>query len=371
MVVRATNPRLAFVTLVTGLSLAVSAWQSGEARELRKPIPPNLPAPPPDFPPPLVALPGEFAIGTIRGTYVGANGGVDTLATGIARFQRFRLWWAGPPDPKYHFIQTTLGDLLTANGGGGRTTDVLRTDATQPRDWEKFKFGGLYRDNGLQTIQTVKGYYLTAVGGGGKAANFAFHTDAVNVNVRSTWELFLVQKCGDLGTNYSYVIFPHITPGGQVGGGWVGRLVSAAKRGGLVKNALVPGGPREGEFTFIRQGDGSYALRTANGINYVTAIQGGGLAHGTSDWDTLVTDRTQVQAWERFKVVDVGNCIYTIQTVSGYYVGVDAGGRNISTRISDPDAAWQVGYRAKFFLFMYGLSGRPVEGTGRPPVPPP
>jgi hypothetical protein len=49
---------------------------------------------------------------------------------------------------------------------------------------------------------------------------------------------------------------------------------------------------------------------------------------------------------------------YTIQTVSGFYLAVNTevlqatGG--ISTRISFPDAAPQIGYTAKFELMMIG-----------------
>ena len=71
----------------------------------------------------------------------------------------------------------------------------------------------------------------------------------------------------------------------------------------------------------MQQNDVSYALETSNGINYVTAIQGGGLASGTKTYDDLVTDRTQVQAWEKFKFIDQGDCSYAIQTVGGYYLG--------------------------------------------------
>jgi hypothetical protein len=62
------------------------------------------------------------------------------------------------------------------------------------------------------------------------------------------------------------------------------------------------------QLRFVRQGDGSFALQTPNGLNYLRAIQGGRLASG----DNLATDRTQVQAWEKFQVTDDGHCMYTI-----------------------------------------------------------
>jgi hypothetical protein len=312
-----------------------------------KPMVPSLPA----IPPTLIALPGEFAIFTyLKSTYITALGGggltvgaINTLPNSIGPYQRFKLLWAGPQDPQYYFIQTYSGNFLTAVGGGGRITDVFHTDATQPLDWEKFRFGppsGV----GWGTIQTVKGNYVTALGGGGKAED-AFHTDAVQLNPAPTWEWYIVQKCSDLGSDTEYAIY-------QLGG----VLWNAVGGGGQVKNAIVPGLWKNGaRFKFIRQGDGSYALQTPNGINYVTAIQGGGLASGTATWDNLVTDRTQVQAWEKFKVVDDGHCMYTIQTVSGFYIGIGGyGNASISTRISDPNAASQIGYTAKFRLMPYG-----------------
>jgi len=104
-------------------------------------------------------------------------------------------------------------------------------------------------------------------------------------------------------------------------------------------------------FRLIRQSDGSYALQTSNGINYVTAIQGGGLASGTRFWDDLVTDRTQVQAWEKFRLVEVGSCTYVIQTVSGYYLGKTTAAPGtalgvFSTNVSDINSA------TKFRLLM-------------------
>jgi hypothetical protein len=104
-------------------------------------------------------------------------------------------------------------------------------------------------------------------------------------------------------------------------------------------------------FRLIRQGDGSYALQTSNGVNYLTAVGGGGIASG----DNLHTDARQVQAWEKFKIVEQPNCSYTVQTVSGFYLAVGPGSSSISTRISDPNAAPSIGYNAKFELVMVGL----------------
>ena len=100
-------------------------------------------------------------------------------------------------------------------------------------------------------------------------------------------------------------------------------------------------------FRLSRQGDGSYALQTIDG-HYVTAVGGGGFAQGTSDSDTLHTDALQVLAWEKFRLVDQGDCTYAIQTVvSGRYLGPGAGGT--STLRSDLNSAY------KFRLIMFPL----------------
>ena len=66
--------------------------------------------------------------------------------------------------------------------------------------------------------------------------------------------------------------------------------------------------------------------------------------------DIFHTDATQVQAWEKFRFVEMKNCAYAVQTVSGFYIGL--GGLNSvgSTRVSDINQA------TKFRLIMAGLT---------------
>ena len=293
-----------------------------------RPIQPAATPPPPP-------LPGEFVIQTMKQTFLTAvDGGgrttnvIHTDATGIASWEKFRLLGGGGYGPSggQYVIQTMSGNYLTAVNGGGQSgpaggTDVLHTDATQIGSWEQFRFG-LDQYGWRNAIQTVNGHYLTAVGGGGKITD-AIHTDAVNA---AAWEYFYVWKCGDLGSGYQYTISAISVPYGSLfaygGGGLVathsGVFVTGAI--GILSDYNLRPAPFDNNwqrFRLIRQGDGSYALQTSNGINYVTAIQGGGLPSGTIAWDDLVTDRTQVQAWEQFRFVDQGNCTYVIQTVRG------------------------------------------------------
>jgi len=54
-----------------------------------------------------------------------------------------------------------------------------------------------------------------------------------------------------------------------------------------------------------------------------------------------------VQAWEKFRLVEQDNCTYAVQTVNGWYLGMDHTGNVVgSTGISDSNAA------SKFKLIM-------------------
>ena len=299
-------------------------------------------------------LPGEFVIRTyLTNNYLTARDGgrhtddaVITSATTPGPNEKFKLSKIGP---NYTAIQTLQGYYVSAANGGGLganfdASQVLHTYVTSLVDSAKFRLIGPSAA-GNSAIGTVNGHLLTALGGGGKATH-AFHTDAT---VASTWEAFWVLKSGDLGSGFRYAIRPVGT------GVSIVNFLTALGGGGRPAPAVThfSGLAPESQFTLIRLEDGSYALQTANGFNYVTAVDGGGLSSGA---DNLETDATQIGPWEKFKIVDQGDATYTIQTVSGFYLGVNThvlqtiGG--ISTRISDPNAAPQIGYTAKFELMM-------------------
>jgi hypothetical protein len=79
---------------------------------------------------------------------------------------------------------------VTTVGGGGRTTDVIHSNATWLLGWEKFQFNSL--GGGWYDIQTTDGHYLTAVGGGGYSSGDTLHTNATQVGA---WEEFYL-TCG-------------------------------------------------------------------------------------------------------------------------------------------------------------------------------
>ena len=97
--------------------------------------------------------------------------------------------------------------------------------------------------------------------------------------------------------------------------------------------------------------DGTFALRTESG-NLVTAVPDGGIAHPTSSSDTLHTDATQIQAWERFNIEERSPGLYGIQTGSGFWMGMDPQFKTFSTRIDPPEDAGSIGYTALFEFMM-------------------
>lgn len=349
------RPKLAKIFFAIGLTSAMCAPSAPTATVSNPaangiqnaPTAQAVPAAPMTNPPAFGLLPGQFAIRTmLRNTYLTARDGghhsidaVVTTATTPGPNEKFMI---ERMQPSYALIRAASGYYLSAVGGGGLganydETKILQTELQIPADDALF---GVYTNIpgwGAFTIQTYKRNYLTALGGGGKATK-AFHTDAVKPN---TWEYFWVNKCGDLGSGYNYAIKPLNK----------GQPLTATQGGGAVKYAItaVGGATNTSRFRFDRQSNGTYSLQTSNGRNFVTAIQGGGLATGTKEWDNLVTDRTAVQAWETFRIVDRGNCTYTIQTSGNWFVGV-GGNNSISTRISDPNAAPSIGYTAFFEL---------------------
>ncbi|MGZ3775665.1 MAG: fascin domain-containing protein [Pseudobdellovibrionaceae bacterium] len=136
--------------------------------------------------------PVTCAIRTYNGHYLTAVGGggrttdvIHTDATHRLAWEKFTLIDSRDGSPNIHYgIRTVNGHFLTAVGGGGRITDVIHSDATHILDWEKFSLISLGR--GWYAIQTHTGNYVTAVGGGGRITD-TIHTDATKIG---SWEKF-------------------------------------------------------------------------------------------------------------------------------------------------------------------------------------
>ena len=129
-------------------------------------------------------------IQTNSGNYLTAVGGggrtTDVLHTDATRalsWEKFVLVDVGEGNSQYG-LRTKTGNYLTAVSGGGRTSDVFHSDATQLRDWEKIRVQSLGGD--LYALKTVSGNYITAVGGGGRTTD-VLHTDATRIGA---WEKF-------------------------------------------------------------------------------------------------------------------------------------------------------------------------------------
>jgi hypothetical protein len=267
--------------------------------------------------------------------------------------------------PGYCWIQTLLDQkfLGSVPGGGLELSSTLTGSPIQqftligPNQGLGFPIG-----SGDFQIKTYDGSYLIAAEGGGQTSN-AFLTDQPPNPFFSN---FWIVKCGDLGDGYRYAI-KAVVPGE------VGNFLTAHKGGGQTQNSIIAypknGLTSDGIFTLRQMPPNEatqppalngYALQTSNGFNYVTAVDGGGLAGG----DNLHTDATRVDltlpdypdVWENFQIVDQLDGTYAIQTMSGYYLAVasvsPSSETGISTDISSPDLAPGIGYTAKFEFIM-------------------
>lgn len=316
-------------------------------------------------PPP--ALPGEFAFRTQKGFYLTAiDGGgrttdptVITSANSAGAWEKFKIALTNPSTSHDKSIQTSGGNYLTAVNGGGMTANALHTDATQAKDWERFRliYMGGYPPP-YYGIGTIKGNFLTAVGAGGKYQD-ALHTDAREIK---GWEQFRIVKCGDPGSGYEYAVQATDS-----------QFLAATHWEGKAGFGLDPQ-PAEAnmKFKLFRQSDGTYALLTANGRTYVTALGGGGQVekydrkYYTPNCGRISgpciggsapifhTDATQVQAWEKFRMIDQGNCTYAIQTTSGFFVGIFKDSSGVTLLTTRRDGAPTA--NEKFQLVVFGLA---------------
>jgi len=308
-------------------------------------------------------LTGQFVIRNYLKDFLvtardGGNHSVDALVSNVADAaigpnETFTFF---PRSATQATIRTSKGFFVSARGGGGigGTNDdtlTFQTERRQLADDVLFRLDGPAPD-GTMTIATLDGHFVTAVGGGGKSTR-AFHTDATTA---STWEKFYIVRVGDLGSGLQYAIRPAGTGINLPGLGIAISFLTALGGGNRLVHAMTANShlQPESKFRLHRQPDGSFALQTSNGF-FVTADNGGGLAHGTPQMDNLITTKTHIQDWEKFKIVETSPGRYTIQTISGFFIGVKIDFTNISTRISFPDEASSIDYNAHFELIMTGL----------------
>jgi hypothetical protein len=132
------------------------------------------------------------SIQTTNGHYLTAVGGggrttdvIHTDAVRVGSWELFTLIDSGDGGSFINYgFRTRNGNFLTVVGGGGRITDVIHSDATWLLGWEKITPISL--GNGVYALRTLNGNYLTAVGGGGRTTD-TIHSDATRVG---SWEQF-------------------------------------------------------------------------------------------------------------------------------------------------------------------------------------
>jgi hypothetical protein len=256
----------------------------------------------------------------------------------LGAFELFNVF--KEPTANIFAFQTVNGNFITAVDGGGRTTDVLHTDAVSVGAWEQFRIAQTGPSGAFSvSIQTHSNNFLTAVGLGGKTTD-AIHSDATKVG---SWETFFIRQWGspgDVSPAASQYFIVDISKN---------QAIAARGGGGQTQNTIQFAGingntPLDwARFTLIPQSNGSYALQTIN-ENYVTAVNGGGLDYGTESSDNIHTDATIASTWEQFRFAspfDDGS--FAIQTFKGYYLGKRTFGGaaegEYSTDITDLDAA--------------------------------
>jgi len=307
--------------------------------------------------------PGPFAIRTyLKRTFVTANSGgglntdaLNTIAVVPAVDGRFRFRFR---QPDFVTILTGRNYFVSATGGAGLGDPQVADTISMATTRQVLADDALFRIEGPSAIgqfviKTFRGNYLTAVDGGGRPTG-AFRASARTATMN---EMFQIIKCGSLGSGFTYALKPKRSGYDPVTKTDKPYFLIAKNGGGRTADAMstFSGLNNYAKFKLMLQGNGTYALQTSNGINYVTAREGGGLSRGDKKGDTLQTNRTQIGAWEQFKIVDQGDCSYAIQTSGGWYLAASGSGL-ISTRISFPKEAFkETGYDGEWELIMIGL----------------
>lgn len=309
----------------------------------------RLPSPPwniskRDAPAPMEPLGGQFAIRTdLKGNYLTAvlGGGkttdvIHTDAINPLAWEEFKFWVDSAK--KHYAFQTVTGNFITAVDAGGQTTDTIHSDATAISTWEMFELLALSLLPNF-AIQTLRGFFLTAVGGGGHNSGDTIHTDALKA---SEWERFNIVRRLDFGTGSTYGIVSAFNPKNPgILDGWLGAADGGGVSGGIDVIFLGAVAPFEMDWTLLKQDDGTYAFQTVSG-RVLTANEGG-LPGAGFRTDTAPDD---IGNFEKFTIEDNGegsNFTALIKTYSGTYLSVDLGeGQGIATVSNANEAiSWQ------------------------------
>jgi len=321
-------------------------------------IPTELDArlPPPPWKVPKIGAPaameqlrGHFAIRTdLKGRYLTAVGGggrttdvIHTDAIAPRAWEEFRFWVDSTTHQIYAF-QTETGNFITAVDAGGLTTDAIHSDAMVISTWEMFH---LLPQSSLPNfaIQTLRGFFLTAVGGGSHNSGDTIHTDALKA---LEWERFNIFRRLDFGTGSTYGIVSAVNPKAPgVVNGWLTAVDGGGQSGGN-SLTLAVGAPFWLYWTLLKQDDGTYALQTASGR--VLTANDGGLPGAGFRTDT---PPDQIGNFEKFTIVDNGegsNFTAVIKTYAGTYLTMNPARPELSIE-TDWDAKQAISWQFQVF----------------------
>lgn len=116
-----------------------------------------------------------------------------TAFSGLFDASKFKLIRQG--NGSYALQTSNRVNYVTADGGGGiahatATSDNLHTDATQVQSWEQFKI--VEQPNCAYTIQTVSGFYLAVGPGGVISTRISDPNAAPSINYNAKFELIMI-----------------------------------------------------------------------------------------------------------------------------------------------------------------------------------
>jgi hypothetical protein len=229
-------------------------------------------------------------------------------------------FWADSATGQWFAFQTETGNFITAVDAGGRITDTIHSDATIVSTWEMFH---LLRQSAFPNfaIQTLRGFFLTATGGGGHNSGDTIHTDALQA---LEWERFRLLRRLDFGTGSTYALQVWPNPNNPVSPFGPGPYLSASNGGGPGSEFLAEGGASfQMSWTLLKQDDGTYAFQSASG-KVLTAVDGG--LPGPNPQFTIDTPPDQIGNFEKFTIIDNGvgsNFTSIVKTFSGTYLSFE------------------------------------------------
>lgn len=215
--------------------------------------------------------------------------------------------------------------VTAVNGGGlgnGANVPISTYETIDNSSFEHFGVEWVNEATGQLAFITAKGNYVGAINGGGIGAgsNTNNYPLVTNATTMGAYELFKFAKLAD----GKYKV---ITANGNLwlatnGGGWG----EAANTYPIHTDAGRRGGWET--FTIIKQRMGTFsaALRTYDGVNYLSALDGGGLGAGANVPITTISDTPDANGQFNIIWLNEAQTSLAIMTPNGRYVGAVGGG---------------------------------------------